>query len=182
MCNGNSYTLWKDQVSCAKTFAITVSPSDGLGGNNISFPSTDWEMEAKGKAEAREQSFLTPRFQSLYLTLSFFPFTSGHYTPSFPVTASNSLSSELPKNNSLNNAHPLVMSGLAIYILRIYLMLPVFMSCFCNSIQSSWISRSKSNASSCLHTTQHMGGDKKIQANVICFHFSHLRRHTSSFF
>ena len=27
-----------------------------------------------------------------------------------------------------------------------------------------------------------MGGDKKIQANVICFHFSHLRRHTSSFF
>lgn len=104
MCNGNSYTLWKDQVSCAKTFAITVSPSDGLGGNNISFPSTDWEMEAKGKAEAREQSFLTPRFQSLYLTLSFFPFTSGHYTPSFPVTASNSLSSELPKNNSLNNA------------------------------------------------------------------------------
>ena len=59
----------------AKNSAITVSPPDSLGGNiSSSFPSTVWEIEVKGQAETVKQGFITPKVQSLYLTLIFFPF------------------------------------------------------------------------------------------------------------
>lgn len=51
--------------------------------------------EVKGQAEAVKQGFITPKVQSLYLTLIFFPSFSVNNTPSFTITACNGLSSEL---------------------------------------------------------------------------------------
>ena len=63
----------------AKNSVITVSPPDSLGGHiSSSFPSTVWEIEVKGQAEAVKQGFITPKVQSLYLTLIFFPFVFCH--------------------------------------------------------------------------------------------------------
>ena len=73
------YTLLKDQDISAKNSAITVSPPDSLGGNiSSSFPSTNWEIKVKGQAEAVKQGFITPKVQSLYVTLIFFPFIFCH--------------------------------------------------------------------------------------------------------
>lgn len=89
--------------------------------------------EVKGQAEAVKQGFITPKVQSLYLTLIFFPFIFCqqhpflyHHCLKWPFfwTPIDLLSKQC--------VCPLVMSCLAIYILHNYLTLLMFLSRFFN--------------------------------------------------
>lgn len=72
-----------------QSFAIPVSPSDSLGGNTPSLPFTDWEIEAKGKAEVVDQGFSNSQVSVPFLPLHFFKLVH----PSLTATARNDLSS-----------------------------------------------------------------------------------------
>lgn len=74
-----------------QSFAITVSPSDSLRDNTSSLPFTDWEIEAKGKAEIVDQDFSNSQVSVSFLPLHFFKLLH----PSLTATARNDLSSQL---------------------------------------------------------------------------------------